>query len=285
MSKKDKIDPLALVAKLAAEEQRLFEGTILAPIVDGARVQIKVQGIVYELSVDDKFDGWALLRMTAPGKARVVEPASPALVGKYLQLFARVRLILLQQFDRRWFALAASTSDTRIQLSGPVPLHLAQSVKSFDTVNSRFDGSAFWFEGVDRRRDPAISRTLNSALNDKVKPEDLRCPGVVPQERLAYRMLWLSKYGDDAIIPADDAARVGLALRHAGAQLLQFTYQEQDRATVSISVDGITRNVSIRPSDLTVLSAGICLSGRDFDFDLTSLVSVFREAARDGEDY
>lgn len=285
MSKKDKIDPLALVAKLAEEEQKLFDGTLLAPVVDGARVRIRVQGIIYELAVEEKFEGWALLRMTQPGKAQVIEAAPPALIARYLQLFARVRLVLVQQFDARWFALSASDSDSRFRIMGPVPLHLVQGAKSFDTVYARFDGSAFWFETVDRRRDPAVSRTLNDALKDKIKPEELRCRGVVPQERLAYRMLWLAKYGDDAIIPADDVTRVGTALKHAGAELLNFRYQGNDRATVLFTVDGTTRNVSIRPSDLTVLSAGICLSGRDGDFDLTSLVSVFREAIQSGDDY
>jgi len=285
MSKEDKFDPLALVSKLAEAEQKLFDGTFLAPVVDGARVRIRVHGIIYELAVEEKFEGWALLRITQPGKARVIEAAPPTLVARYLKLFARVRLVLVQQFDARWFALAASNSDSRFQITGPVPLHLVQSAKSFDTVYARFDGSAFWFETVDRRRDPAISRTLCDALKDKIKPEELRCRGAVPQERLAYRMLWLAKYGDDAIIPADDVTRVGAALKHAGAELLNFTYQGNDRATVQFTVDGTSRNVSIRPSDLTVLSAGICLSGQDGDFDLTSLVGVFRESIRDGDDY
>jgi hypothetical protein len=285
MSKEDKFDPLALVSKLAEAEQKLFDGTFLAPVVDGARVRIRVHGIIYELTVEEKFEGWALLRITKPGRARVIEAAPPTLVARYLKLFARVRLILVQQFDARWFALAASNSDSRFRITGPVPLHLVQGAKSFDTVYARFDGSAFWFETVDRRRDPAVSRTLNDALKDKVKPEDLHCRGVVPQERLAYRMLWLARYGDDAIIPADDVTRVGTALKHAGAALVNFTYQGNDRATVLFTVDGTTRNVSIRPSDLTVLSAGICLSDRDGDFDLTSLVGVFREAMRSGEEY
>src|SRR5262249_45246587 len=140
MSKKDKIDPLALVSKLAEAEQKLFDGTFLAPVVDGARVRIRVHGIIYELVVEGKFEGWALLRMTQPGKARVIEAAPPALVARYLKLFARVRLVLVQRFDARWFALAASSSDTRLRINGPVPVHLVQGAKSFDTVYSRFDG-------------------------------------------------------------------------------------------------------------------------------------------------
>src|SRR5271154_171726 len=154
MSEKKKIDPLALVAKFAAEEKKFAESTFLAPVIGGRRVRVRLQGVVYELAVEGDFSGWAILQMTSPGKAAVVDQPSPALIDKYLRLCPRIRLVLLQQFENRWWALAASATDTRLKLDGPVPIHLVQRAARFDTVYSRFDGSAFWFEGVDRRRDP-----------------------------------------------------------------------------------------------------------------------------------
>jgi len=241
-----------------------------------------LQGIVYELDLEGEFSGWAVLQMTSPGKAKVVDRPSPSLIDKYLKLCPRIRLVLVQQFENRWWALAASTSDTRLKLEGPVPVHLVERASRFDTVHSRFDGSSFWFESIDRRRDPAIARALNKALADAVQPADLRCAGAVPQERLAYRMLWLAEHGDDAIIAADDTTRINSALRHAGAHMESFWYSGQDTASVRFTVGGQTHTVSVRPSDLNVLSAGICLSGRDSDFDLSSLVGVFRELAENG---
>lgn len=282
MSDKDKADALAIVAKLAQEERRLAEGTFLAPVVGGGRVRIRLQGIVYELKVDDGFEGWAMLQMTAPGKAKVVDQPSPALVGKYLRLFPRVRMVLLQQFGKQWFGLPASNADNRLNSSGPIPINLIGASTRFSTVNCRYDGTSLWFESIDRRRDPSVARGLNDALNAETNPAEIRCRGMVPQEKLAYKMLWLSTHDEE---PCGDLAKVVAALRHAGAHMEGFWYNGNETVTVRMNVDGNMHNVTVRPGDLTVVSAGICLSGRDEDFDLASLVSVLREGRERAEDW
>ncbi len=281
---KKKVDPLELVAKLAAEERRLYDECFIAPVVGGGLVRVRVSGIVYELSVPDTYTGWAILKIKNQREARVIEPATPAVVLKYLKLFPRIRMVALQPFQNRWWAIAASGSDTRIKLSGPVPVQLVGSCSRFDIVNCRFDGSVFWFESIDRRRDPRIAKTLNKALSEGVEPAKLQCPGATPQERLAYRMLWLDEHEET---PAGDSdlARINRALAHAGANLEGFSYQDGDRATVRFTVDGVSRSVLVQKSDLSVVSAGICLSGMDHQFDLTSLVGVWREAHESGIDY
>jgi len=282
MSRDEKLDPLAIISKLAAAEQELKCKVFLAPVLKNARVRVRIAGIVCELAIQTDFAGWGLLRAINHGQAEFVEPASPTLVGKYLSLFPRVQMVLVQQFGGQWWAVAASTSDTRLSLSAPVPVHLVGVAHSFDTVNTRFDGSAFWFEDVDRRRDPAVAGCLRKALAEVTKPEELRCPGAVPQEKLAYKMLWLAKVGDVQAAVDSDQARISTALQHAGAQLESFWHHDGGESTVRFTVDGNTHSVTIRTNDLSVMSAGICLSGRDGDFDLTSLVSVFREYGADG---
>ncbi len=284
MTPKKKVDPLELVAKLAAEERRLYDECFIAPIVSGGRVCVRVCGIVYELSVPGTYTGWAILKIKNQQEAQVIEPATPAVVLKYLQLFPRIQMVALQPFQNRWWAIAASGSDTRIKLSGPAPMQLVGSCSRFDTVNCRFDGSAFWFESIDRRRDPRIAKTLNKALAEGVEPAKLQCPGATPEERLAYRMLWLDEH-EETSAGASDLERINRALAHAGANLEGFSYQDGDRATVRFTVDGTSRSVLLQTSDLSVISAGICLSGMDHQFDLTSLVGVWREAAESGIDY
>lgn len=281
MAEKNKIDSRSIVEKLAAEERKMVGAKFLAPLVGNGRVRVRVSGIPYEMQVANPFVGWALLRMNKPGTAEFIEAAPPELVSKYLKLFVQVRVVLLKRFGDVWWCLQSSTADTRVQLQGPVPIHLVGAGASFDTVYARFDGNVFWFESIDRRRDPRIARTLQKSLQDKVAPEKLVCSGAVPQEKLAYKMLWLDENSESSL-PLSDAERISRALSHAGARLEGFQYQpDRQSATVRFQLDGSARSVVVRMDDLSVESAGICLSGMDADFDLSSLVGVLRESETD----
>lgn len=280
MNDPDRIDPLALITKFAEHEKRLAEKNFLAPISVGGRVQVRVDGVVYDLFVDDKhFQGWGIFQMSAPGRARFVEAASMSLVNNYLKLFPRKRFVLIDRFNEQWFGISASNSDTRFSLEQPVPMRLLPLAAAIplDTVNTRFDGSAFWFEGIDRRRDPKVATTLRRELESKTDPDEVRAAGMTPQERLVYRIQFLRRYQQD--LPVDDRTRIANALNHADANLEAFAYQgDGETATVRFMVDGKLHSALINTSDMSVVaSLGVCLQGRDRDFDLTSLVGVFRE--------
>lgn len=282
------IDPLALIKRLASEEARALSNTFVAPVVRGKHVSVQVEGIAYTMSVKDRdFEGWAVLKADNSKEATVCGAATLEQIKKYLNLLPRFRLILLDEFEHRLWSLQAGTADARAQISGPIPVHLAQRPGRFETVCARFDGSTFWYESVDRRRDPALARALRDALQADVSPEMLHVLNAVPQEKLAYRMLWLRKHpemrGRVFSAPQTDLQRVESALNHAGAQLEGLWNEGADEVSVRYVVDGHTHTSRIRPSDLSVISAGICLSGLDQNFDLTSLVGVMRESGYDEE--
>lgn len=115
---------------------------------------------------------------------------------------------------------------------------------------------------------------------------------MVPQERQAYRILWFlrhpelrSQYADNPVAggaPASNPGeRISQALEHGGAQLESYWSLGEERIVVRYVIDGRTHVSEVRPGDLTVLSSGICLSGLDQEFDLTSLVGVLREHAQE----
>lgn len=310
-----KPDVLSLIKKAAADEKKVLSSPILAPVVPGTKVRVRINGLIHELEPNDRqFEGWAILQATGLRTAAIVQPASPQQIKKYLELLPRFQLVAITERDDTWWGIPAQLSDSRMQIFGAVRIRLAQRVSSFETINTRFDGTNFWFEEPARRRNPVVARRLRDALAQDVFPEDLQIPELVPQERAAYSMLFFALHPElidappaidvqdeendsveppppEPVTPTFDykewwtsllSIKLHRALDHAGARLDTYWRDTDGIVTVRMVVDDQLHVVQLRNKDLTVLSSGICLSGRDADFDLASLVGVLREHSSGG---
>lgn len=285
--------PSDIVARLAKQEREASKGVILAPVRPGAKVRVRISGVIWELEVVDRpYTGWALLRVTAPGRAAIAGVPTPRQIREYLALFPRVRLVLLERQQDTWWAVPAQQNDRRFKIRTAVPIQLVDQGAPFETVHSRFDGQLFLFDSKDRRRNPSIAARLRLALEADVLPDEVKVPGAVPQEKRAFRILWqlrnperrqsASPITDDRADRSDND-RLRRALQHSGARLDAFWYVEPELLAVRFESQEETHTVTINP-DLTVVSSGICLNGEDARFDLTSLVGVFRELKNREED-
>ena len=273
-----------LLDRMESAEDAFLETEFLAPVLAGGWVQVRIEGLVCTLRVmGHAGPGWAILKPLSMDRARVV--AEPALrqIRDYLGLFPAVRLLLLARARSYWLAIPARRGDGRIQVEGPVRVHLATGVEPFQQVIARFDGSSFWFQEIDRRRSPAIAAYLRDAFNAEMPVEDLHKPTLTAEEREVYR---LAQQAAEAARQAAEAAqrdrvevRLADALAHAGAELASYIERE-DVYTVTYTVDGRAHRSTVRKEDLTVMAAGICLAGQDRHFDLQSLVGVLREGAQ-----
>lgn len=276
-----------LLNKLAATE-RAFQGAeFLAPIIGTNQVQVRVAGIICDLTVvkdlPQQYHGWAILRALSTKEAAFEREASLAEISAYLRLFPAVRLILLQQKPHRWLAMPAHRGDARFQIQGPVSLWLpAEGPQRFETILAAFDGRFFWFRGRDPSRDPALAAYLREQIIRQDErglppaPDTLHKRALSAEERGAYALAWAMLVGEqrDRI-----EVRLSDALAHAGAELRDYA-ERGDSYVVRYVVDGRAYVSTISQDDLTVMTAGICLAGQDRRFDLTSLVSVLREGAQ-----
>jgi hypothetical protein len=277
-----------ILNRLEAAERGFLERDILAPVLAGRPVGVRLTGVVCTLRVEGapsgaasggRLEGWYILRPLALDRARIVRPATLAEARAYLRLFPAARLIVVARDQRTWYALPASRGDSRLRIAQPVPLLLAEEgLQPFETVVMRFDGRLFYYEQRDSRRNPALAAYLRDALAVPTPPAGVRTAGLSAEERAAYAWAWdlLQEARRDRV-----AVRLSEALAHAGAHLRSFLDRD-DVYAVTYSVGAERHTSIIRKSDLTVLTAGICLSGRDADFDLASLVGVLREAAGEG---
>ena len=132
-----------------------------------------------------------------------------------------------------------------------------------------------WFDELDRRADPARAPRLRGLLSESAAPEGVRIPGLTPEERRAYGLAYARTAAARARGERGRAdRRLAGALRTGGGTLRDFRDRGEFWVVQWTDREGRSRTSAIAKSDLTVMSAGVCLAGGDRTFDLQSLVGV-----------
>jgi hypothetical protein len=265
--------------RLEAAEDRFLASEFLAPVIRGGQVQVRIAGVICALSVRPAdFEGWGVFRPSSLSNAEFVRPAKLAERQLYLELFPRVRLILVDRREEQWLALPAHRSDSRFQIAGVIPVRLVEEAQLFEVIESRFDGTQFWYAGPDARWDPAMASYLRQELVRLTSPEQLQRSGLTAEERTAYELNYWPRFeASEEAQRSREERRLRRALEHAGAELKDYV-ERRDVYTVTYEVDGQRHVSAVAKQDLSVQVAGICLSGEDQKFDLQSLIGVIREA-------
>ncbi len=269
--------------RLADVEARFLAGEFLAPAIRGGQVQVRIAGVVCQLQIQPPdFEGWGVFQPQSHLEARLVRPARLAERKRYLELFPLVRLILTWRQDEQWLGSPAHRADSRFRIEGMVPVRLVEDPLSFEVIHTRFDGSQFWYDGPEPRRDPATAAFLRQALDKMVEPDELSRPGLTAEEREAYAASYWPRFeASEEARRSREENRLHQALAHAGADFKEYR-ERGDVYTVTYEVDGQRHVSAVSQNDLSVQVAGICLSGEDENFDLQSLVGVIREAQSGG---
>ncbi|BAZ47892.1 hypothetical protein NIES4103_04970 [Nostoc sp. NIES-4103] len=268
-----------LINEIASAEAQLYTTQFLAPCVKGGRVRTRVAGMVYTFTPKpSKFEGWGIFQPVDEKTATVVEEADLPQIAEYLQNFPQIRLRLAHRLQRQtWLAYPVNEADMRqrLRVVKPIAVHLVTEGVAFEQIITRWNGQSCWFEEIDRRTDPTIPESLQSALKQLIPAEELQFKGITPEIRTVYKLA--TKQIEGFTQPQQDEKRLRKALQMGGGELRQF-HDRGDYWTVDWTTsDGVRHSSAIAKTDLTVISSGICLSGRDRDFDLQSLVGVMEQ--------
>ena len=268
-----------ILSQLAALEAQLLNTQFLAPCVRGGKVRIRVGSMVYTFQPQPQnFEGWAIFGPINEKIAAVVDEPSLPQLAEYLQLLIPVRLQLACVLQwQTWLAYPVNESDAkqRIGVAKPVPVYLVTEGSQFEQVVAGWDGHCLWFEEIDRRADPLHSEELRAALKKLTFPEEVRFKGMTPEMRTVYELV--SRNIKDFEPKVRDERRLQRALKMGGGELRGFCDRNDYWLVEWTSGSGERHSSAIAKNDLTVMSAGICLSGDDMKFDLQSLVGVVED--------
>jgi hypothetical protein len=259
-----------LIERFGREEDAFLKTEFIAPVVPNGKVRVRIAGIVCELAVTGAGSGVMVLRPRSHREAEVARAATRTEAQRYLEVFPRARLIATFHYGETWFGLPAAQPQKGIRVEGLVPIAFASSLQLFQTVLVRFDGALFLYETAERA---PVAAYLRDELRRMTAADALTRKGLTEPERLAYRH---QRALQEELAKSSDERRLEQALKLAGASLERYE-ERHGTFVVTYRVDGHAYSSVVSKRDLGVVSAGICLSGRDRDFDLTSLVSVLRE--------
>src|SRR5262245_20372917 len=261
-----------LIDRLAAAETRFRGGEFLAPAIRGGVVFVRVAGIVCRFAVPKSFRGWGVFRPDGR-RARLVREASLSERQRYLDLFPRRPMILVDRDGQDWLGWPAHQADSRFGPPTVVPVRLTEDAQPFDRVEARFDGSTAWFDRPEERADPVAGGYLRDALREMTPPELVDRPRLTAEERTAYQLAWEARR---ELMRDKTEDRLRDALIHAGAEFRGYV-EKPDAFRIEFAVDGRPHVSVVNKADLTVQLAGICLEGADRHFGVGSLVGVLRE--------
>ncbi len=276
---------LAIARRLAQSAREMQVGEFgagrpfLAPLTTTGRARLRLHGLIYELRVTNATPGWWICRMTDPLSAIMDQAAPPWLRDDYLALWPARQYILVEPLSAdRWLALPAHP---HVEHDGnapyiPVMMHLVEGGDVFDQVIGRVEGSTVWYDRLDTQADPRCAAELRAALAERRPPRQLRRSS--PSAMMAYAAR-LARSQDGQFSRQDDplvTIRLHAALDIGGVSLVR--YQRTARGLEVTWEQGGMIATTLVADDLHVIASGICLSGQDAQFDLSSVVGIIADA-------
>lgn len=287
----------SLLEQVALEEKSRLQEPFLAPCVKGSQVRMSVAGLFHSFQPKPRgFEGWGVFFPENHRTAKLVEEASLPQVASYLRNLPQAPFWLVKPLrGKTWLALPANRADVRQRTGyeGPVAIRLVENVSILDRVVARWDGASWWFEEEDRRADPIQSMRMRESLEQGERSPTVS-KGLTPESKEAFAMaraplleLFLDHPSLEHLLHGN--ARHQLAAEHRQRNVRQTLRAALEQAGGSLhnfqdrgdfwwvewnAPMGGRHHSAIAKNDLTVLSAGICLSGLDQHFDLQALVGV-----------
>lgn len=260
------MDGCSSLERIISREKKVQGQSLVAPALRGRKVRIRVGMYVWECRPDVEFSGWGVFQMCGPGRVKFLREAEPWEKSEYLEIFERHTLMLFY-LDSQGIWWARDLKREKF-----VPVMLVEGHLQFDSIVAAFDGSCYWYACADPGADARKARTLRDSLAAEAPLGTLKPFHLTLREASLYEMSLtivkqMGHMQKDALM-----RKIEQALRMGNAHLLECAEVENGyRVTWRRESHTLT---SLVDRNLSVISAGTCLSGQDRIQDLTSLSSL-----------
>jgi len=287
----------SLMSKMKALDHDLLTTEFIAPYIGGPIIT-RIAGIVYTFSPYrmsrnrnaypwPKTDHGIFRWKPIDTKRAIAQPTGRLAYHEYrkfLEHFPILKVIVIRRHEGQWLTVPWNAEEvyTRFGIGGVLPVYLCDRVERFDVVNVAFTPELIYMDRA--RLSAGWLRELKRTCSGEQLPADpYNVPGLPPEGRTALDYL-LKR--DEELKIALEEQRIRTALGHMDAELVSYMDQGPNQLVVRWKYRGIEYRTVVQKDNLEVVSAGICLSGQDRKFDLTSIVSVMRERQdRWGDDH
>jgi hypothetical protein len=249
-------------------------------------VRVSLDGLVQTFQTRPRdFEGWGVFEAIDERTARLVHEATLAQVAGYLSRLNSLRVQLVERVrGRTWLAWPANVEEARRRFGpeGELRVHLVSEGARFEGALACTDGRNWFYGEPDRRADARACEHLRELLRQGIAPRLVNGKGITPEMRIAYEMAtrFVPAFARErAHQAAEQRLRDALALN--GGRLADYEDEGDNWRVAWQTSDGARYVSTVAKGDLTVICAGICLSGQDADFDLHTLVGVVEGACED----
>lgn len=265
---------MQLLEKLISEEENLKE--FIAPVVSDGFARIRVSGLIKAFKVlPTTYEGFGIFK-PEEHFALVMRNAEFEEKMEYLERLPYLRMVLIKRVrNKSWLTIPFNLSDAKIRfgIKEPKVVHLVEDCLPFDQVIISVDSEVLWFKETDERADFEIAERLRNA-----KLGELNEKGLTPEQIQAFKIAYQI---DEKMKAQTMDARLQRALSISGAKLVEFEDgRVDDTLEVTWDWEGENHTVTINKNNFQVISAAFCLEGGDSNYDLTSIVSVWRDRDR-----
>lgn len=250
------------------EEQQSYIGReFIAPLIPGSQVMLYIGRMVHHVRVMERGRCIGIFQLRSLQDAEFIREAGVFEAMEYLKLFRSVQVMIID--PDQWLGAVYGTRDFHV-----VKIAISPHMERFDVIRAYVVGNILISTGY-RHTDPIIAAHMRVSLALD-KPLE-RLPGLNVFHHMIYEKVRAAK-------EKTTADKVKDAVTFMGGTLLDFS-EVNETIRVQFQVGGrrFTSSVALAQNDFQVLSAGVCLSGDDNLFDLTTLVGVLKRGVQDGD--